>query len=141
MPAINTLTSTRKNKVVVIADQGKVSRSFVCDAVLDNGTIVKLLSTGKVAVTAAATDVVLGVVTAGNKTAGDSVTVHLVGSAIVRGIASGTVAVGGVVDANGYDATNKLTTFVATTANGNASGVALIGGATTTEIEVLLTKI
>ena len=141
MPAINTLTNTRQNKMPWLANEGKISMSFVCDSALDRGAVVKLLSTGKIAPVAAATDVVLGVVTVPVTDLTQPVTVHLTGSAVIKGRAAGAVTTGAVLDATGFNTTVKLTTFAATTTNGNQVGLAIVGGADTTEITVLLQKI
>lgn len=140
MATVTTLTKTRQNKMPYIANEGKISLSFVCDTVLDRGALVKLLSTGKIAPIAAAADVVIGVVTAPTLDVTQPVTIQCVGSAAIKALTGGTVAIGGVVDATGFNTTEKLS-IVTATASGNAIGIALTGGTVGTEIMVLLTKI
>lgn len=141
MATIQTLTSTRQNKMPLIANEGKPSMSFVCDTVLDRGAVVKLLSTGKVAPIALLNDVVFGVVTVAYADVTQPVTVHLAGSSVIKARASATIAIGDTVDATSWHTGTKLTVVTATASTGNQVGIAITGGAATAEIMVLLTKI
>lgn len=131
-----TISSTPLNKVQYLAEEAQPSLVFTSTAIVAIGAAVKLNSDGTVTPVAAHTDKVLGIVTSGCNAANGRVTVQLKFSAVVRGKADGTVAVGAIVDASGYDATAQLTKYKATQASGNTFGIALVGGADTTDIQV-----
>lgn len=137
MAGITSISSTSQNKTPYLMDQAQVSRSFPCDTLLKRGATVKLLSTGKVATVAAAADVVLGLVTVGNKVVGGKVTVQLRKAAIIIAKSSAAIALGALVDATGWDATLGETIVTTATGTGNSFGIALqAAGAANAEIEV-----
>lgn len=130
-----TLSSTTRNAIPYNDEDCKFSYGAIADAILPVGTIVKLLSTGKVAAVTAYTDVQLGVVIVPNTVAGGYLTVQTKFTTVVVGVADSTVAVGAVVDATGNNGSG-IPKFKATAAGGNAIGIALTGGADTVSIKV-----
>jgi hypothetical protein len=130
-----TLSSTTRNAIPYNEEGSKFSYGAVADAILPVGTVVSLLSTGKVAAVTAYTDVQIGVVIVPNTVAGGMVTVQTKFTTVVNAVADGTVAIGAVVDATGNNGSG-VPKFKATATGGNACGIALTGGATTVAIKV-----
>lgn len=90
MYTLGTTTST----VCKITEDHSINISAVSDAILQKGAIVKTTATGNVEVVAGPTDKPFGIVIAGNREAGELVTVQTEFNAIVNVVSDGDLAVG-----------------------------------------------
>lgn len=135
MTYISTL-GTNPRTVVTHSENESIDYSHYCAAKIPVGTAVKLLNTGYVAAVTALTDVVYGIVSVGNKEAGDKVTVKSQFVAIMVGEANGTVAVADFVATNGLNTAGELNKFKTAVATNYVTGIALTGN--TTGLEVLV---
>lgn len=128
--------SIEKENVTPLVESYSLNTSFVCDAIVATGAIVKLKTNGEVTPVAASTDVTFGVVVCGNKEIGQKVTVQTNFSAVVIGKASAAVAVNDEVAVTGYDNVLALGTY-APAANGDyMTGVALSAGALNARVRI-----
>lgn len=117
--------SPEKANVIPYSEDGTINRCHVSDAVLPKGTIVKLLSTDKVAAIAAVTDAPYGVVIVPNRVAGEEVTVQTYFVAVCEGQADGAVTRGNLLAVSGLDGTTKLADYKVAVATNFVAGVAL----------------
>lgn len=134
-----TLGQTTPPAIAAIEESYAINHAFVCDEVLPKGTAVKLLPTGKVAKTEAASDTPIGYVTVANKAAEEKVTVATTFLAVLNVTADGAVAVGDPVygsgthtDGNGV----KTPQYKVAVDGDNVTGVALTAGADNATIGV-----
>lgn len=104
-----------------------IAYGFVCTAIVGKTAIVKLNSDGTVSPITAVGDKAFGMVTTGNTEANTKVVVLTPFMAIVRGLATATVATGAFVSAASWDTTDKLTKYTTTAAGGWATGLVLSG--------------
>lgn len=130
MGVYETLAQTGANKLS-ISESYSINLTHTCSALVKEGARVKLNNDGTVSPIAARTEMPYGVVVAANKIAGGKVTVQTDFSAVTLGKASGTLAIGDLVCAAGYDGTLHLTTYQAgVAASGHyASAIVLVGAA------------
>lgn len=133
-----TLSSTPKNPIQYNADESYVALGFPVAVETILGQAMKLSTDGTVTAVTAVSDIIVGTVTKGCKTADVTKRVTLITQfrAVIVGQASGTVAVGGIVDAEAFDGTTKKQKYKATTGGGNKIGQALTGGVDGAEIQV-----
>lgn len=137
MPGITTLSGTLKNIVFKQADIGSIAECFPCDATdLVPGVPLKLLSTGKVAAIAAATEVPIGIYNNANKEylPGDDVTVLTHFLAICYAQANTAITTGDLLSCVGFDATTKRGDY--DNAGAIVSAVCLVGAADNAEITI-----
>lgn len=130
---MNTLGQT--TKVVVTREESySLNISFVSDAILPKGSLVRLLSTGHVS--AATNADAFGIVTVGCKAVGEKVTVQTQFNTELVGKADGAVAIGDLLTTTGYDATAELSKYKVAATTNLIVAVALSAGADTEEVVV-----
>ncbi|CAB4185069.1 hypothetical protein UFOVP1492_126 [uncultured Caudovirales phage] len=117
--------SPEKANVIPYSEDGTINRCHVSDTVLYKGAIVKLLSTDKVALVAAVTDVPYGVVIVPNRAVGEEVTVQTYFAAVCEGQADAAVTRGNLLAVSGFDATTKKADYKVAVATNFVSAFAL----------------
>ena len=123
---MNTLGTTPKT-VCRTTETHSINRGFVAKAVFSRGAIVKLDAEGEVVAITAATDTPLGMVVAGNRAAGEEVTVQTQFNALVVCKPTADVVIGAEVSATGLS-DEGITSIVTATAGAYSVGVALEAG-------------
>ena len=131
-----TLGTTPKT-ICKIEESYSINIGVVSSAVFQRGQVVKLSSTGEAEPIEALTDKPLGMIVAGNTTAGEEVTVQTEFNALVRCKASGAIAIGDEVAVQEIETTGeKLTVVKKAVATNYIVGVALSAGATTESVQI-----
>lgn len=138
---MDTLGTTSKT-TVKLAEAYSINKGFVATGVLRRGQVVKLNPNGEVIAIAAPTDRPLGVVVAGNRTAGDEVTVQTEFNAVIRASADGAVVTTNEVSCTGVSETGDLLSEFAVSAAGNViSGIALSDAADAEDVWVGILRV
>lgn len=130
---MDALGQTQPLTIVQEAPHG-LCRSFAADATLLRGTPVKISGANKVAAVTSNDDAVIGYVSVPNESGAPTVTVSMVGSCVVRGIATAAITAGSPVS---ITVTNNTCNITASVTGKYVAGIAFQTVATGATVEFL----